>query len=338
MSERRTLIESLLSLFRGTEKESNPNVKVTYTTLEDVDETAPDEDKLEPSSPVEKVYVNLDTVEDLRPGRVHLHGLFRTIDSHFVRNGLRVTDGLFSDNTGSVRVVWFAANVAPLIKNGVVYELRGNFALKNGRFQIMNPKFRDLEEGCGTFEKAKKVEEPETAPTQANVWTAPIGGRGLASDSEWKALRTKVFQKDNYTCRVCGARTNLTVDHKLPLGLGGTNAISNLQTLCKDCHEDKHYRNFLDRKFDAIDDYGKNYEPTVKIKKLSKALKSRTGVRISYTDRDGVHTNRTIHPKDLYKGYRYMGKIVNKNKVYVNAFCELDNADRTFRVSRMKLL
>ncbi len=285
------------------------------------------------------VYPGLDYVNALRPGHVHLHGTFQQLTSRFVRNGLRVTNGVFSDETGNVRVVWFAVNVALLIKRGVVYELRGNYELKRGQFQISNPKFCNLDEGCESFDKITKKEEPEVrVPVQANVWTAPIGGRGLSQDSKWGELRSRVFQRDNYTCAVCGSHTNLTVDHKLALRLGGTNAMSNLQTLCKDCHEDKHYRNFLDRKFDAMDDYGENYEPTIKIKTLSTALKNKTGVQISYTDRDGLHSYRVIHPKDIYKGYRYMGRIVNKKKVYVNAFCELDHADRTFRVSRMKIL
>lgn len=40
--------------------------------------------------------------------------------------------------------------------------------------------------------------------------------------------------KDN--CRYCGAKDNLTIDHKQPKILGGLDAPNNLQTLCKDCN------------------------------------------------------------------------------------------------------
>lgn len=37
-------------------------------------------------------------------------------------------------------------------------------------------------------------------------------------------------------CRVCGSTENLTIDHKLPIALGGTDDIKNLWVLCKKCN------------------------------------------------------------------------------------------------------
>ena len=37
-------------------------------------------------------------------------------------------------------------------------------------------------------------------------------------------------------CAFCGARTPLTVDHILPISMGGTNARRNLRGLCVPCH------------------------------------------------------------------------------------------------------
>jgi predicted DNA-binding transcriptional regulator YafY len=109
----------------------------------------------------------------------------------------------------------------------------------------------------------------------------------------------------------------------------------NLQTLCRDCHEDKHYCKFLDKKFDANNDYGVNYRPSAKIQTIIRAVNNKSKVKINYVDRDGVKSLRIISPKKIYKGYRYQGKTVCVNCVYVDAYCEKDCENRTFRLSRM---
>ena len=59
-------------------------------------------------------------------------------------------------------------------------------------------------------------------------------------------LRTKILERDNYTCQKCGAKgpgaggiAELEVDHKRPLNLGGTNNEDNLWTLCRECNNGK---------------------------------------------------------------------------------------------------
>lgn len=56
-------------------------------------------------------------------------------------------------------------------------------------------------------------------------------------------LRHRVFERDGYRCRECGAtnkETTLHVDHIIPVAKGGTNKLSNLQTLCEKCNLSKH--------------------------------------------------------------------------------------------------
>ena len=58
-----------------------------------------------------------------------------------------------------------------------------------------------------------------------------------------RKLRHKVFQRDGYRCRECGAskdETSLEIDHIVPVARGGTNDIDNLQTLCRECNRMKH--------------------------------------------------------------------------------------------------
>ena len=54
------------------------------------------------------------------------------------------------------------------------------------------------------------------------------------------ALREKVFERDWMTCRACGRITDKPqCDHIIPLWNGGADAMSNLQTLCDQCHDAK---------------------------------------------------------------------------------------------------
>lgn len=58
-----------------------------------------------------------------------------------------------------------------------------------------------------------------------------------------KGMRHEVFKRDNYTCCECGARKDdgatLHVDHIIPVSKGGSDELSNLQTLCSDCNLNK---------------------------------------------------------------------------------------------------
>lgn len=62
-----------------------------------------------------------------------------------------------------------------------------------------------------------------------------------------QVVRDYVFQRDRHCCQSCGTGDRLTVDHIIPLAKGGSNDISNLQTLCFSCNSRKRDR--LDRRF-----------------------------------------------------------------------------------------
>lgn len=57
-----------------------------------------------------------------------------------------------------------------------------------------------------------------------------------------KRLRFEIFRRDNHACRYCGTRasdTALTIDHVIPVTLGGTDDPSNLVAACVDCNSGK---------------------------------------------------------------------------------------------------
>ena len=60
--------------------------------------------------------------------------------------------------------------------------------------------------------------------------------------ASWAAIRSAVIIRDAARCRVClrvvGGR-ELHVDHILPLEDGGTDALVNLQVLCREHHAQK---------------------------------------------------------------------------------------------------
>jgi len=58
---------------------------------------------------------------------------------------------------------------------------------------------------------------------------------GTYTINEWKQL-CKLY---DYRCLACGKKTKLTVDHVIPLDLGGANTIDNIQPLCKSCNSKK---------------------------------------------------------------------------------------------------
>ncbi|MBR8827967.1 MAG: HNH endonuclease [Gomphosphaeria aponina SAG 52.96 = DSM 107014] len=61
-------------------------------------------------------------------------------------------------------------------------------------------------------------------------------------------VRKYVYERDKYQCQSCGKREKqLNIDHIIPLAKGGTNDISNLQTLCWQCNQQK--KDNLDPRF-----------------------------------------------------------------------------------------
>lgn len=72
----------------------------------------------------------------------------------------------------------------------------------------------------------------------------------LARES-WRRRQLRVWKRDGHKCLWCGwtnplqgLSTNyggnfLTVDHVVPVSQGGSNDLSNLQTLCRRCHDKK---------------------------------------------------------------------------------------------------
>jgi 5-methylcytosine-specific restriction endonuclease McrA len=65
-----------------------------------------------------------------------------------------------------------------------------------------------------------------------------------------KSVKKYILKRDKYQCQSCGKteeETKLNIDHIIPLAKGGSNDISNLQTLCSLCNQKKKHH--LDARF-----------------------------------------------------------------------------------------
>ena len=67
--------------------------------------------------------------------------------------------------------------------------------------------------------------------------------------SQWRALRTVALERDKYLCQECLKQgryiTATTVDHIIAKAHGGSDNLSNLQSLCNSCHKFKTARERL---------------------------------------------------------------------------------------------
>ena len=54
-----------------------------------------------------------------------------------------------------------------------------------------------------------------------------------------ESTRAKVFRRDHSRCRYCGSRDDLTIDHVVPIALGGSNRLRNLVACCSACNTRK---------------------------------------------------------------------------------------------------
>jgi hypothetical protein len=64
-----------------------------------------------------------------------------------------------------------------------------------------------------------------------------------------KQIRVQVLVRDKYKCKMCGRTKDevpLEVDHIIPVSGGGTDELSNLATLCRDCNRGKAAYHFED--------------------------------------------------------------------------------------------
>jgi len=82
-----------------------------------------------------------------------------------------------------------------------------------------------------------------------------------------KRTRFEVLKRDNFTCQYCGLQapdTELTVDHVIPVSLGGPDDPSNLVAACRDCNAGKSSAQMGDSKVAELGSLQMAYLATVR--------------------------------------------------------------------------
>lgn len=118
-----------------------------------------------------------------------------------------------------------------------------------------------LHRPMGQRTKRERGQEHDKRRTAVQPW------RVWYKTPEWKALRLATFLRDVYQCRRCGAvvgkRGEATCDHIRPHR--GDRALffdpSNLQTLCKPCHDGPKQRDEARGYAEGCDLTGRTIDP-----------------------------------------------------------------------------
>lgn len=85
-------------------------------------------------------YSEIQTISRIKPGQVTIKANIKQAIGRYVGRGLHITEAVASDDTGSVRLVWFNQPYrAAALKVGEAYFISGEFALKRQRLSIQNP-------------------------------------------------------------------------------------------------------------------------------------------------------------------------------------------------------
>ncbi|MES2970854.1 MAG: ATP-dependent DNA helicase RecG [Patescibacteria group bacterium] len=85
-------------------------------------------------------YSQVQLINQIRPGNVTIKAFIKQSSGRYARRGLHITEAAASDDTGSVRLIWFNQPYrAASIKSDQEYYISGDFSLKRQRLSIQNP-------------------------------------------------------------------------------------------------------------------------------------------------------------------------------------------------------
>jgi ATP-dependent DNA helicase RecG len=85
-------------------------------------------------------YSQITPIKHIKPGPVTIQATIKQARGRYVRRGMHITEAVASDDTDSVRIIWFNQPYREKgLKPGEQYYISGQFQLSHQRFAIMNP-------------------------------------------------------------------------------------------------------------------------------------------------------------------------------------------------------
>lgn len=85
-------------------------------------------------------FSQMSPISRLKPGTVSIQAVIKQAKGRYVRRGMHITEAVASDDTDSVRLVWFNQPYRETsLKAGQSYFISGQYELSHQRFAIMNP-------------------------------------------------------------------------------------------------------------------------------------------------------------------------------------------------------
>lgn len=85
-------------------------------------------------------FSNVSSVRTLRPGMVTIEAIIKQASGRYARRGMHITEAVASDDTDSVRLVWFNQPYRQTsLKIGQPHYISGQYELRRQRFAILNP-------------------------------------------------------------------------------------------------------------------------------------------------------------------------------------------------------
>lgn len=85
-------------------------------------------------------FSTIQKISEIKPGQVTVKAFIKQARGRYVRRGMHITEAVASDESGSVRIVWFNQPYrAASLKPGAEYFISGQFEFSYQRLSIMNP-------------------------------------------------------------------------------------------------------------------------------------------------------------------------------------------------------
>lgn len=130
---------------------------------------------------------------------------------------------------------------------GHTIQLGGGIWTGEGKVLLVPFPDEPLEGEISTLTLSK--DEYERFLNQSDVMDIRGPGKAILRKSQRQIdswMSWQVFERDNYTCRYCGYKSPLTVDHIILWEQGGATVPDNLMSSCRKCNKDRGSMEYQD--------------------------------------------------------------------------------------------